>query len=108
MRPKQFAKYLERDLGCVHCGDTEAVAPHHRINRGMGGSASLDTPSNIIVLCSVINGLLESDPRWAELGREYGWKLQRWQSPASEPVYYLRLDAWFQLDDDYGAHTILM
>lgn len=106
MRPKQFARYLDRDGGCIHCGDLEAVAPHHRANRGHGGSKRLDRPSNIIVLCSVINGLMESDARIAQLGRDCGWKISRYDEPADIPVYYPRLNAWLRLDDDYGLEII--
>ena len=99
MRPNQFRKYLDRDGGCVHCGELEAVAPHHRENRGMGGSKKLDAPSNIIVLCSVLNWLLESDAEWAETARQYGWKLPRGSVATEVPVYYPARGGWFLLDD---------
>lgn len=67
----------------------------------MGGSKALDRPANIIVLCSVINGLLESDPEWAELGREYGWKLSRAQVPEESPVFYITQGAWRILDNSF-------
>jgi hypothetical protein len=49
MTKKEFQKYLDRDGGCVHCGDTETAVPNHRANRGMGGSRERDVPSNVIV-----------------------------------------------------------
>ena len=42
MNKKRFQKYLDRDGGCVHCGDVETAVPHHRLNRGMGGSKERD------------------------------------------------------------------
>lgn len=104
MDGKRFRKYLDRDGGCIHCGETEAVAPHHRRNRGMGGSKLLDAPSNIVVICSVINGLLESDTYWARKGRDWGWKLTAGQDPATTPVWVPVEGAWFTFDDNYKRH----
>lgn len=101
MKPKQFLRFLDRDNGCIHCGETEAVAPHHRKNRGMGGSKVLDTPENIIVLCSLINGLLESDAGIARRARDVGWKLVAGDDPAEVAVWYPREQAWYKLDKDY-------
>lgn len=103
MTPKQFQKFLDRDGGCIHCGLTTEAIPHHRINRGMGGSKKRDNPANIIVLCSRLNGDLESDPNVARRGRMYGWKLESWEDPTEVPIYDPRLGMWIQLDDNYGA-----
>lgn len=103
MTPKQFQRYLERDNGCVHCGRTETVAPHHRLNRGMGGSKERDVPSNIIVLCSTMNNLLESDAVIAETARDYGWKLRPGQSPEETPIWLPRLGFWALLTNDYDV-----
>lgn len=110
MNRKEFAKFLKRDLGrCYHCGiSDETLIPQHRSNRGMGGGGSNDA-SNIIVLCSLANGLLESDPQFALQGRENGWKLNRWQDSSLEPVYDAYGGFWVYLDDDYGrwrAHNL--
>ncbi len=102
MTPKQFAKYLERDKGCLHCGEQEAVAPNHRANRGMGGSKARDVPSNVVVLCSRLNGLIESDTQAAALARRYGWKLSSWQDPRLVPVYDTQSTTWFLLGDDFS------
>lgn len=102
MDAKRFKRFLERDGGCIHCGEYDAVAPHHRRNRGMGGSKRLDTPANIITLCSVLNGLLESDVHWARKARDWGWKLGPGQEPATTPVWYPVEGAWFTIDDDYN------
>lgn len=102
MNAKQFQRYLARDGGCVHCGEVEAVAPHHRANRGMGGSKARDVPSNVIVMCSAMNTAMESDSKSAEMARRYGWKLRSYDDPAEVPVYYQTLSAWVRLDDQYN------
>lgn len=103
MNQKQFRKYLDRDDGCVHCGDTVAVSPHHRLNRGMGGSKSRDVPSNIIVICSWLNSAMESDPAVAIMAKRLGWKLQAGDDPKEEPVYHYS-QQWRVLDDSFGFH----
>jgi hypothetical protein len=104
MTPKQFAKYLERDRRCYHCGATdETLVPQHRIGRGMGSkNAKAERVSNVIVLCSMLNGLIESDDRWKALALGYGWSLRSWQDPASEGVYDATGDVWWLLDDAFG------
>lgn len=106
MKNKDFARLLERDQGCLHCGITDAVAPNHRINRGMGGSKRLDVPSNLVVLCSVLNGLIESDSRWASVAREYGWKLESWEKPLEVKVFSIILGEWLLLDDAWGYSVV--
>jgi hypothetical protein len=102
MTPKEFAKYLLRDGHCLHCGETEAVSPQHRINRGMGGkNAKADKPSNIIVLCSVFNGQIESDASLATYAADMGWKLFSWQDPAAIPVYDMASGIWWIMGNDY-------
>lgn len=106
MTPKQFQKYLNRDSACLHCGKSEAVAPNHRANRGMGGSKSRDVPSNIIVLCSWMNGAIESDHRQSALAKRYGWKLESWQDPLKSPVYDTLTKQWKLLDNNFGVTVI--
>lgn len=97
---KQFQMYLDRDKHCLHCGSTDdTLIPQHRANRGAGGSKIRGgNPANIIVLCSMLNGLLESDSRWATLGRQYGWKLHSWDDPEQKPVYDAYTGDWWLLD----------
>lgn len=106
MKRKDFEKLMARDGGCVHCGEIERVSPNHRINRGMGGSKLLDRPSNLVVLCSDMNFLIESDPLKALEARQYGWKLSKWQSPENEPVFDKRSGVWFVLDNGFGKTTL--
>lgn len=103
MNEKQFRRYLQRDGGCVHCGETETVAPHHRQNRGMGGSKVRDVPSNIVVLCSAMNNAVESNAVTAALAKQYGWKLESWMNPMDQPVYYAPAGVWACLTDDFKA-----
>ena len=98
---KQFQKYLDRDGGCVHCGQTESVAPHHRLNRGMGGSKVRDVPSNIIVICSDLNNRMESDYTTAQRAKLMGWKLSPGANPREIPVRHYSGD-WRLLDDSFG------
>ena len=106
MTPKQFARFMERDGGCVHCGDVVTAVPNHRQNRGMGGSRKRNHPANIVVLCSEINGLIESDPVWATRAREYGWKLRPWDDPLFVPVYEPMWGVWWRLDDEGGREIV--
>ena len=106
MKPKEFAKFLERDGYCLHCGETEAIAPNHRINRGMGGSKLRDNPANIVILCSMLNGLIESDQRYADMAKSYGWKLDSWQLPEQKPVFDTYTGFWLLLDNDYGRKVV--
>ena len=101
MNSKTFERYLARDGGkCIHCDEREALSPHHRANRGMGGSKLRDVPSNIVVLCSRANNLLESSGTFAKLGRDLGWKLTAGQVPSETPI---NIDGeWYLLDDNFG------
>ena len=103
MNGRQFALYLARDLHCV-CGCVgreDTFVPQHRAGRGMGGSKVLDRPANILVMCSLVNGLIESDSKWASAAREYGWKLSRWESPEDTPFYDLATRTWNLIDNLY-------
>jgi len=106
MNAKEFRKYLDRDKGCLHCGETEAVAPNHRINRQMGGSKARDVPSNIVVLCSAMNNAIESDAQQAKLAKWYGWKLNTWDNPGTKPVYDTQTSLWYVLGDDFSRNMI--
>ena len=107
MTPKQFKRLLERDQHrCLHCGETEALAPNHRVNRGMGGSKLRDQPSNYVLICSLLNGQIESDSKAAEMAKRYGWKLSSWENPAEIPVYDTLSGNWFLLDDEFSRKIV--
>lgn len=102
MKPKDFARLVARDGGCVHCGETEAVSPNHRANRGMGGSKTADTPSNLVVLCSWLNGAIEADSALRLKALQFGWKVSKWDDWRKKPVYHSVSGEWRLLNDDYG------
>lgn len=103
---KDFARLVERDRYCLHCGATEALSPNHRANRGMGGSKAFDAPSNLVLLCSLFNGLIESDARAAALARKFGWKLSKYDDFRAKPVFDRVAGEWRLLDDHFGAIVI--
>ena len=102
-------RVFERDgYMCVDCGTPYGLSVQHRVGRGMGGSKSSDNMSNLLTMCVTHNRLLEADADYAELGREYGWKVHRNRvvAPADVPVYYRPLQAWVYLGDDGSRLTV--
>jgi hypothetical protein len=99
---REFRRYLDRDRHCLHCGRVDdTLVPQHRANRGMGGRPSLDRPANVIVLCSLMNGLIESDARLAQIANEWGWKISTHEDPADVPVFDAVAGSWWLLGDDF-------
>lgn len=72
--------------------------PHHRANRGFGGSKALDTLQNVIFVCSEFNSRMESDAAVAEWARDLGIKLSKFASP-SAPVFDNWAKKWYLLDE---------
>lgn len=68
--------------------DTETLTPHHRSNRGMGGSRSKNRLSNLVWLCAEFNGLIESDSALAEVARGRGIKVSSHAEPSHEPIIH--------------------
>jgi hypothetical protein len=107
MESKEFDRYLDRDGGvCLHCGTTEGLIPQHRKNRGMGGSKVSNIPSNVIVLCSELNGQIESHAAWAERAKEFGWKVGAGEDPATTPVFDYSANRWYLLGDDFSRTEV--
>jgi 5-methylcytosine-specific restriction endonuclease McrA len=97
--PKKTVELLRRrDPHCYHCGQTEDLVPHHRKNKGMGGSKLLDTPDNLMMVCSRYNGDMESNPRVAQQARAWNHKLPVWES-TDWPVFDMAGGWWFLLRD---------
>jgi len=105
--PKPVLRAIEqRDGGRVcawyepHPCDPATVVPQHR-QGGAGGPRSKHRLSNVIWLCSPINGLIEDNSDWAEMARKLGVKVQLGYDPAEIPVTYPdgRL---YRLDDGGG------
>jgi hypothetical protein len=68
----------------------------------MGGSALLESPSNLVTLCGRGNkdldhGKVHGNPEWA---RNHGWIVSRHLDPAEIPVDMV--DGWWLLDADGG------
>ena len=106
MRESYKKKIYERDNNmCWHCGDTENLTIHHRINRGMGGSKLLDRPSNLVLMCVIHNGLMESEFMVAREARENGWKVSRHASPLHAPIVDF-LGQWYYLGDQFEKWEI--
>jgi 5-methylcytosine-specific restriction endonuclease McrA len=91
-------KLLKRDAHCWDCGATDDLVPHHRRNRQMGGSSKLDRLDNLMMVCAVYNGLMESDLVTANQAREFGHKLASWQL-FSESVFDKNNRTWYVLDE---------
>ena len=92
--PVKVRKLVEaRDDSCWHCGSEIDLVPHHRINRGMGGSKLLDTPDNLMMVCAVYKGLMESDVRVQSQARGWGHKLAVWES-TDRPVFHVTSGWW--------------
>jgi len=96
--PKKVLKLVqERDQHCWHCGTTDDLVPHHRKNRGMGGSKLLDTADNLLMVCGLYNGAMEADAAVGAAARGWGHKLGSWES-ASRLVFDCSEFTWYQVD----------
>ena len=101
MKASELKKLRERDKWCWHCGEVNDLVPHHRINRGMGGSKVLDNLQNIILVCAEYNGLMESDADVAKSARELGHKVSKF-SNSSVPLFDNISQSWYLLDATGG------
>lgn len=63
----------------------------------MGGSKMLDRPDNLMLICPIWNGIIESDAAAASLARDWGHKLNSWDG-FDTPVYDKTQGKWFLLD----------
>jgi hypothetical protein len=105
--PKALLRQLEQRDGhaCAMCGvDDETLVPHHRANRGIGGRRSLDRLSNLVWLCSLDNGRIESDAGWAAEARALGIKISSHDEPSHVPMIHPRHGRCL-LADDGTVHT---
>lgn len=108
MNQKKFQKFLDRDLRCWHCGVAdETLVPHHRVNRGMGGSKLADRASNILVMCSAFNQAMEADYGAQMDAVAKGWKLAQGVDPSYAPVFDAYERKWWLLDDEFQRYRFL-
>ena len=64
----------------------------------MGGHKSSDNLANVILICSLYNGLMESDSKVAEEARINGHKLSKFLSP-NQPCFDNWDGNWYFLDE---------
>jgi hypothetical protein len=80
------------------------LVPHHRANRGSGGFHAANTPENILSLCSICNGQIEADHRWANEARRRGIKISKYDTALAGVIPVLSpKDSWIVLDSNYGS-----
>ena len=104
MTPRDFERFLDRDKGrCWHCGTTETLVPHHRANRGHGGSkGKRAAAANIIVMCAAFNSAMDSNSIAAAEARRYGWKLSTFAEPEAEAIFSKPEGRWYLLTNEFG------
>ena len=103
MKNSDLKKLRDRDSWCWHCGTEQGLVPHHRANRGAGGSKVLDTLQNVILVCAQFNSEMESDANVANWARDLGMKLSRYASP-SAAVFDNYAKRWYYLTDKGEKH----
>lgn len=97
MNKQTFAKLVKRDQTAVESGqESETNVPNHRINRSVGGT---DDPSNLVLMGFEYNVFIESDADKRRHALKYGWKLESWQDPLTEPFFHVGLRQWVLADD---------
>lgn len=105
--PKRLLRTLDARDGhrCAwhdeHVCDPATLVPHHRINRGMGGSPLGDALGNLVWLCSHMNWLIEADDAAARHARMRGIKVSRngRYTAADIPIDHA-VHGWCLLGDD--------
>lgn len=90
--PQRVIRALTKRDGdeCAWHGDAcdkDTLVPQHRMG-GMGGSKTKHRLSNVVWLCSSINGLIEADADLAQVARERGVKVPFWGDTVRIPVVY--------------------
>jgi hypothetical protein len=102
---KSLTLLRARDPHCWHCGTPDDLVPHHRKNRGLGGSKLLDGLDNLMLVCAFYNGEMESTSQVAIQARGYGHKLARWEA-TDKPVFDCPTFTWYMLGED-GARVVV-
>lgn len=106
MKASSLKKLRARDAYCWHCGEVNDLVPHHRMNRQMGGSKVREERlDNVIMVCALYNGAMESNALVAEEARAWGHKIASWQS-FNEAVFDRVQFCWYRLHED-GSKSVL-
>lgn len=84
--------------------DPSTLVPHHRQNRGMGGSRDGNNLANLVWLCAEMNGFIEADARAAWAARRRGVKVPRngRYTAADIPILHA-VHGWGLLGEDGGV-----
>lgn len=103
--PKALLRALERRDGheCVWHGEscgTDTLVPQHR-QGGMGGRKDKHRLSNVVWLCSLLNGEIESNADLAGEARRRGIKISLHADPTVVPVVYPDGRCYYL--DDFGG-----
>lgn len=116
IRPKVMAALKVRDKGfCLMALPGclgEGNVPHHRANRGSGGSKVLDHPANLVLVCSLCNGAAEDAGSLLRLDLiERGLRVEKMATNAQTlervkqtPVTCLEGESWFLIDENTRTH----
>ena len=100
MKPVVRKQLNARDPYCIHCGTDVDLVPHHRKNRGAGGSKSRENDvTNCLMICALYNGAMESDANVAQQARDWGHKLRSWQDTFN-PVFDNVTGRWYRLTQE--------
>lgn len=103
--------YRRDGFECVVAGTFEAIrwpcsgglTVQHRRGRGMGGSASHDSPRDLLAMCAGHNQLQTANAMFDVVCRWSGWSVPRWAADQYAmnriPVKYA--DGWHLLDGDF-------
>jgi hypothetical protein len=100
MKPAVLRQLRARDQHCWHCGVEEDLVPHHRKNRQAGGSKSRENDiTNLMLICALWNGQMESSADDAQKARDWGHKLRSWQDTFN-PVFDNVTGRWYRLTQE--------
>lgn len=85
---------------CERCGKAGEQI-HHRLPRGAGGTSDpeINSPSNLIVLCSTCHAWIESN---RSASYDLGLLVRRGQNPADVPVFLFGETVLLTPEGDYA------
>lgn len=80
------------------------LVPQHR-QGGMGGRADKHRLSNVVLICSWLNGIIEADPMWQAQAVDLGFKIADAAEPTREPIRHAA-HGLVLLDDEGGVEWL--